>query len=197
VNLSIATTGTIMAKELKEDETYGLKGFIKFLSENFKIKWLKDGEIKIRQNTTEEIELQKDRKKLKIVIIPNESKAILFNNGLNVGELSVEKISGDYKVPEYLFTELKPLDIKDYWNIKTLSIHKRLKKSRYNMAADLLENCYQDFIMTKKELDIKNSSFDLLSSDQNFRKLVDELKLVSDKHYLNFIKRNKPETRSE
>lgn len=189
ISLSIATTETIMEDDLKDVHTFGLKGFTDYLSDKFKIKWLKNEKtkIKIKRNVSQEFVISKGKNKISITLHTQKSVAVVSHMNLNIGEIQIEKVSDNDADNEYLFAENKATTVEDYWKNKNYYIHRDLKRFSLELANDILDYSCTDFDMTKKELKSKAESLEILKLSPNFMKLLKEMTMKINNQYNRFI----------
>jgi hypothetical protein len=187
--LSLATTETIMADDLRDDHTFGLKRFTDYLSDKFKIKWLKNEKIKteIKRNPSHEFIISKGKNELSITLHVQNSVAMVSHKDSKIGEIQIDKVSDNDMDNEYLFVENKATTVEEYWNNKNYYIHRELKRLRLEFASDILDYCCADFDMTNRELKAKAESLRVLKSSSNFMKLLNEKTMKINDQYNYFI----------
>jgi len=173
-NISIATTDTIMDPDMRDLETVGLKGFTNYLSKYFNLSWLNNDKIRtrIKKNNLNEIVVAKGGKKLTITLLSNESKASFSYLGSIIGELPIEKISGNDSNEEYLFQDHKSTTLEELLQSKNFYLHHELRKLSSNLSLEILNYSCTDYHNTAKELKAKKESLNLLKSDSSLMKLL-------------------------
>ncbi|MDR4492047.1 MAG: hypothetical protein R2685_14290 [Candidatus Nitrosocosmicus sp.] len=183
--LSIATTRSIMDKDLSDVESVGLKGFTNYLSDRFKLKWLKSekNKIKIERSCQNKFVISKGRNKISITLYTQKSVALVSHMNLNIGEIQIEKVSDDDTDNEYLFVENKAITVEEYWNNKNYYIHRELKRLSLEFTNDILDYCCTEFNISIKELKSKDDALKILKSSPNFMKLLKEMVgKINDQH---------------
>jgi hypothetical protein len=188
ISLSVATTESIMADDLKDIDAYGLKAFTNFLSDRFSVQWLKNETIKtkIRKNSTNEFVISKGKNRLTITLYFQKSYALVSHSGLSLGKIDIEKNSENDEDNEYLFIDNREITIEELWQWKNYHVHGKLKKLSLDFCSDVLDYCCTDFYMTSKESKSKVESVKLLKSSPNFMKLLNEMATKTESQFNHF-----------